>query len=164
MTTQNRETRGHLIAPSTVWEILTAAGIDPAPRRTGPSWREFLTAQAEGIIASDFFHVDTVLGTRLYALAFACTSPASHVTHRTSDDCSSGTRPGERPGVHRPSPRGLWRQVSSNNPRERLNKEIRHRPDVVGIFPDHTAIASLVGAVPAQQSDEWAGQRRHLGS
>ncbi|MGX7829060.1 integrase core domain-containing protein [Actinokineospora sp. 24-640] len=61
---------GHRIAPSTVWQILHDAGIDPAPRRTGPTWREFLTAQAEGIIAADFFHLDTVLGTRLYALAF----------------------------------------------------------------------------------------------
>jgi len=61
---------GHPIAPSTVWEILHAAGIDPAPRRTGPSWREFLTAQAEGIIAADFFHLDTALGKRLYAMAF----------------------------------------------------------------------------------------------
>jgi transposase InsO family protein len=61
---------GHPIAPSTVWEILTAAGLDPAPRRTGPNWQEFLTAQAEGIIAADFSHVDTVLGTRLYAMAF----------------------------------------------------------------------------------------------
>jgi transposase len=61
---------GHPIAPSTVWEILHAAGIDPAPRRSGPSWRDFLTAQAEGVIAADFFHVDTVLGMRLYAMAF----------------------------------------------------------------------------------------------
>ncbi|WP_406516462.1 integrase core domain-containing protein [Streptomyces sp. NBC_00134] len=61
---------GHPIAPSTVWEILHKAGIDPAPRRTGPSLREFLTAQAEGIIAADFFHVDTITGSRLYALAF----------------------------------------------------------------------------------------------
>ena len=61
---------GHQIAPSTVWKILRAAGIGPAPRRTGPSWREFLTAQAEGIIAADFFHVDTITGRRLYALAF----------------------------------------------------------------------------------------------
>ncbi len=60
----------HPIAPSTVWEILTAAGLDPAPRRTGPSWREFLTAQAEGIIAADFFHVDTAPGTCLYAMVF----------------------------------------------------------------------------------------------
>ncbi|MFH9355791.1 integrase core domain-containing protein, partial [Kitasatospora sp. NPDC017646] len=61
---------GHPIASSTVWQILHAAGIDPAPRRTGPSWRDFLTAQAEGIIAADFFHVDTVTGRRLYALVF----------------------------------------------------------------------------------------------
>ncbi|MEV7862979.1 integrase core domain-containing protein [Streptomyces hirsutus] len=61
---------GHRIAASTVWEILNAAGVDPAPRRSGPTWRELLTAQAEGIIAADFFHLDTALGTRLYALAF----------------------------------------------------------------------------------------------
>ncbi|MFI0771944.1 integrase core domain-containing protein [Streptomyces sp. NPDC021218] len=61
---------GYRIAASTVWEILNAAGIDPAPRRSGPTWREFLTAQAEGIIAADFFHIDTALGRRLYALAF----------------------------------------------------------------------------------------------
>lgn len=47
---------GHPIATSTVWQILHAVGIDPAPRRTGPSRRKFLTAQAEGIIAADFFH------------------------------------------------------------------------------------------------------------
>ncbi|WP_137977217.1 integrase core domain-containing protein [Streptomyces violaceusniger] len=61
---------GYRIAASTVWEILHAAGIDPAPRRSGPTWREFLTAQAEGIIAADFCHIDTALGRRLYALAF----------------------------------------------------------------------------------------------
>jgi len=61
---------GHPIAASTVWQILHAAGIDPAPRRTGPTWREFLTNQAESLIAVDFFHLDTALGRRLYALAF----------------------------------------------------------------------------------------------
>jgi hypothetical protein len=61
---------GQQIAASTVWEILNAAGVDPAPRRTGPTWREFLTVQAEGVIAADFFHIDTALGRRLYALAF----------------------------------------------------------------------------------------------
>jgi hypothetical protein len=61
---------GHRIAPSTVWQILHAAGMDPVPRRTGPTWREFLTAQAQSIIAADFLHIDTVFGTRLHALAF----------------------------------------------------------------------------------------------
>src|SRR6516162_4632463 len=59
---------GHPIAASTVWQILHAAGIGPAPRRTGPTWKQFLTAQARGIIAADFVHVDTVLLRRLYAL------------------------------------------------------------------------------------------------
>jgi hypothetical protein len=53
-----------------VWEILHAAGIDPGPRRPGPGWREFLHAQAAGIVAVDFLHVDTVLLRRLYALVF----------------------------------------------------------------------------------------------
>ena len=52
---------GHPIAASTVWQILHDAGIDPAPRRAGPTWKQFLTAQARGIIAVDFVHVDTVL-------------------------------------------------------------------------------------------------------
>jgi transposase len=59
---------GHQIAPSTVWSILKRAGIDPAPRRSGPTWRQFLTAQAHGILATDFFCVDTVLLHRLYVL------------------------------------------------------------------------------------------------
>jgi putative transposase len=59
---------GHPIAASTVWQILHDAGIDPAPRRLGPTWKQFLTAQARGIFAVDFVHVDTVLLQRLYAL------------------------------------------------------------------------------------------------
>ena len=61
---------GVTVAPSTVWEILRAAGIDPAPRRSGPTWRQFLHAQAAGILAVDFLHVDTVLLRRLYVLVF----------------------------------------------------------------------------------------------
>ena len=59
---------GHPIAASTVWQIPHAAGIDPAPRRSGPTWKQFLTAQARGILAAGFAHVDTVLLRRLYAL------------------------------------------------------------------------------------------------
>ena len=59
---------GYRLAPSTVWSILKRAGLDPAPRRDGPSWRRFLRAQAHGILATDFFCVDTLLGHRLYVL------------------------------------------------------------------------------------------------
>ena len=59
---------GHQIAASTVWQILHDAGIDPAPRRAGPTWKQFLTAQARGIVAVNFVHVNTVLLRRLYAL------------------------------------------------------------------------------------------------
>ena len=68
---------GHQIAPSTVWSLLKRAGIDPAPRRSGPTRRQFLTAQAHSILATDFFCVDTVLLHRLYVLFVA-----EHATHR----------------------------------------------------------------------------------
>jgi putative transposase len=61
---------GHAIAASTVWEILHAAGVDPAPRRAGPTWRQFLIAQAHAIIACDFLVVERVLLQRLYVLVF----------------------------------------------------------------------------------------------
>ena len=91
---------GLTIAASTIYGILRAAGIDPAPRHSGPTWRQFLHARAAGILAVNFLHVDTVLLKRLYVLVFI-----EHGTrrmlpgrrHRTPDrpmDCVAGPQPG----------------------------------------------------------------------
>src|ERR1035438_3528092 len=89
---------GVTVAPSTVWEILHAAGIDPAPRRSGPAWRQFLRAQAAGIVAVDFLHADTVLLTRLHVLVF--------IEH--------GTRRMHLGGVT-PHPAGAWTVQQARN-------------------------------------------------
>jgi putative transposase len=70
---------GHRIAASTVWQILHDAGIDPAPRRSGPSWRQFFTTQAKAVLAVDFVHLDTVFLKRIYALIVV-----EHGSHRVS--------------------------------------------------------------------------------
>lgn len=67
------------VGASTVWAILTRTGIDPSPRRSSPTWAEFLRTQASGILACDFFPCDTVLLTRLYC--FAVVEHANHRVH-----------------------------------------------------------------------------------
>jgi hypothetical protein len=57
---------GFRVGASTVWSILKAQGLDPAPRRSGPTWQQFLKAQAEGIVACDLFHIETITLRRLY--------------------------------------------------------------------------------------------------
>ncbi len=98
-------TKGVPIAPSSVWSILRRHGIEPSPRRSGPSWAEFLAAQAKGLLACDSFTVDTVLLQRFYVLFFIqhgtrCVRSAgvtSHpvanwVTQQASPSTSSSSR------------------------------------------------------------------------
>ena len=69
--------RGYQIGASTVWKILTSSGIDPTPRRPGPTWTEFLRAQAHAILACDLLHLDTITLRRLYVFFVI-----EHVTRR----------------------------------------------------------------------------------
>jgi putative transposase len=90
---------GVTVAPSTVWQILHAAGIDPAPRHTGPTWRQFLHAQAAGILAVDSLHADTVLLKRIYVLVF--------IEHSTRRMHTGGVTA---------SPTGEWTVQQARNP------------------------------------------------
>jgi len=106
---------GVTVAQSTVWEILRTAGIDPAPRRSGPTWQQFLHAQAAGILAVDFFHADTVLLKRLYVLVF--------IEH--------GTRRMHLAGVTA-SPTGEWTVQQARNPALTLGERFRDMPGSPG--------------------------------
>jgi putative transposase len=94
---------GIKVAPSTVWQILKNAGINPAPRRDGPCWAEFLRSQAQGIVALDFFTADLLNGAKIYVLGrhrARCPprpDPRHHRAPRPSLGCPAGPEPAYGP-------------------------------------------------------------------
>ncbi|MDH6134120.1 hypothetical protein P3T37_003522 [Kitasatospora sp. MAA4] len=145
---------GHRIAASTAWTIPHGAGMDPAPRPTGPSWREFLTAQAEGIIAADFLHVDTALGGRLYALALLehGTGPlAHHRGHRPSGAGVGG--PAGEESLRRPwCAHGVLRFLLRSRMLGGLINEVQRRRVTCG-----GDFSSGTGSEPGARTDSASG-------
>jgi putative transposase len=134
---------GHPIAASTVWQILHDAGIGPAPRRSGPTWKQFLTAQARGIIAADFVHEDTVLLRRLYALIV--------IEH--------GTRRAHLAGITA-NPDSAWTTQAARNFLRDLGQ---HTASVKFLIRDREASSPALSmpCSPQRASESWPARRRH---
>jgi putative transposase len=141
---------GHVLAASTVWKILKTTGLDPSPRRSGPTWKQFLTTQAHAILAIDFAHVDTVFLRRIYVLiviehATRRVHIAGITAHPSGDWVTQqAPQPADAPGRLRravpvPDPRSR-RQVHPSLRRRLPRRRNQHHPNATA-GPRANAIA-----------------------
>ena len=149
------------------------AGLKTSIRKcfTGSSWQRCRVHYARNLLATvPKAHVEFVAAA--FRSIFALGTP-DEVTARWDDvaDTLADRFPKAAASMHDARtdvlaftafPRGHWRKIWSNNPLERLNKEVKRRSNVVGIFPNDAAAIRLIGAVLADQHDEWAIARRYL--
>ena len=164
---------GHRIAASTVWQILHDAGINPVPRRSGPTWRQFLTAPAKAVLAVDFVHVDTVFLTRIYALIAVehgsrrdpsgrgDGAPDRCMDHPSRPEPADGPR---RPCRHHPFPPPRPGFSVHQGPRRGLRR--RRHPDPYQSTPSTTGECDLRthdrNAAPRAARQDPDRQRTHL--
>jgi hypothetical protein len=116
---------GYVVAPSTVWQILKDTGIDPAPRRSGDTWRAFLAGQAKTILAADFFHVDTVFLRRLYVFFIKQGTRRVHLAGIAAHPAGDWVTQQARNLQMKPREPRLWLQVLDPGPGRQVHCGVR---------------------------------------
>lgn len=137
----------------------------------GASWQRCRTHFMRNLLTQAPKSAQGMVGELVRSIFAQPTAEAARAQHAGVAEKLSGRFPGAAALLEEAAedllaytafPKAHWRQIWSNNPQERLNKEIRRRTDVVGIFPNRKAIIRLVGAVLAEQNDEWTVSRRYM--